>query len=413
MSEPRRRPKVGSRWRIAQAALDMHYQLRTEGDTPVRQALSMWLGVIIGCTPLWGAHLLFCATLGKFFGLSRVKCYVAANINNPLTAPFLLYVEVLVGHWITHGTRLTLTLDQIREVGVLKLGLDILLGSLVVGVIAGGLLAAFAFVISSRWPDAPLQVRLKEETSKRYRYAGIFNWEFVRGRLRHDPIYYQLIVSGILPREGRLADLGAGRGILLTLIVSAETIGNRGEWPGDAPPPPAGLTLTGVESDEEHAGIARMAVGDAAEIVVADLADYEPPPCRTIVLLDVLHHLAPDRQVALLLRCARALEPGGKLLLREQDASAGARFVFKRIGLRLWAILRGARKQRMHFRDLGEWMELLREAGLEPKIHPISAGTRQASMLVEATAGGPPELAQRAKEDVSVRAGAALHETSP
>jgi len=400
-ARPRRR-----RWRISQSIVEMHYELRTEADTPVRQALSVWLGVLIGCTPFWGVHLLICAALAKPLGLPRVKCILAAHINNPVTAPFLLYAQALIGHWLFTQEWLSLSLEEVRGVGILSLGRDILLGSFVVGVVLGAALAAVAFVISMRWREAPLRTRLKEETAKKFRDAGVFNWEFVRGRLRHDPIYYHLIVSGDLPREGHLLDLGCGHGILLALIASAKSIREQGDWPADAPPPPAGLTLTGVESNARRGEIARLALGDDAQIEVTNLAHYDPPGCRAVVLLDVLHHMRPDEQVALLQRCASALEPGGVLFLREQNAAAGLRFLLKRAGLRLWAIARGEQKSRMHFRDLGEWLGVLRECGLSPEVHPIFTGKGQPSALVVARKA---EVSHDRKESPSVRDRASGH----
>ena len=58
-----------------------------------------------------------------------------------------------------------------------------------------------------------------ESTSQRYMASGVFSWEFVRGKLRHDPLYYGVLRAGILPNQGQLVDLGCGRGIFLALFI--------------------------------------------------------------------------------------------------------------------------------------------------------------------------------------------------
>jgi O-methyltransferase involved in polyketide biosynthesis len=45
------------------------------------------------------------------------------------------------------------------------------------------------------------------------------------------------------------------------------------------------------------------------------------PRADTLLLIDVLHYLAPDEQTALLERAAASLPPGGRLLVRELDAA--------------------------------------------------------------------------------------------
>src|SRR5262249_6234964 len=79
------------------------HRYRTEGNTPVRQALAIGLGLYIGCTPFIGFHLPLSVGLGWLFGLNRFKVYLAANISNPLVAPFLYALEIQVGTWLRTG----------------------------------------------------------------------------------------------------------------------------------------------------------------------------------------------------------------------------------------------------------------------------------------------------------------------
>src|SRR5207249_8066883 len=74
--------------------------LRTEGAGPTREAAAMGLGAFIGCSPFYGFHLAMCWAAGWFLGLNRLKMYLAANVSNPLVAPFLVVAEVQTGAWL-------------------------------------------------------------------------------------------------------------------------------------------------------------------------------------------------------------------------------------------------------------------------------------------------------------------------
>ncbi len=134
----------------------------------------------------------------------------------------------------------------------------------------------------------------------------------------------------MLPGEGRLLDLGCGRGILLSLLVTARERYDRGLYPEGWAPPPA-LRLHGIEGGEKPASAARQALEEEAEIVTADLRDADFPAADAVLLLDVLHYLPAAGQEELLARAAAALEPGGLLLIRDADAAAGWRFTATRV----------------------------------------------------------------------------------
>ena len=114
--------------------------LRTEGAGTLRETAAVALGVFIGCLPVYGLHLLICWAVGFAFGLNRLKMYLAANISNPLVAPWLLFAEVQAGAWLQRGSFHPLTLQEIKTTGVAELGVDLLIGS----VFVGGALASLA-----------------------------------------------------------------------------------------------------------------------------------------------------------------------------------------------------------------------------------------------------------------------------
>jgi SAM-dependent methyltransferase len=229
---------------------------------------------------------------------------------------------------------------------------------------------------------------LIDETSRRYIDAGIFSWEFVRGKLRHDPVYFALLSRGDLPPAGRLLDLGCGRGILLSLLAAAREQAVRGVYPESWPTPPPDLLLHGIEGRAKIARAARLALGEGATIEVSDLCEVPLPPAAAVYLLDVLHYLPAAEQEALLDRVTAALrsgaaESGGIVVLREADAASGASFARTRGAEWLCSLARGTFRQRFHFRSDAEWRRLLEERGFAVSSVPMSQGTPYANVLIE------------------------------
>jgi hypothetical protein len=102
------------------------------------------------------------------------------------------------------------------------------------------------------------------------------------------------------------------------------------------------------------------------------------------LLLDVLHLMPLAVQETVITRAAAALEPGGTLVVREADASAGARFLAVRAGNWLKAMAIGNFQQPFHFRSADEWRSRLAAAGLRVKVRPMGTGTPFANVLLVA-----------------------------
>lgn len=394
---PRRFPL----WRPGRALAEIHHRLRTEGDSPAAKALSVGIGVAIGCLPLYGLHLALCLGAAHLLRLSRVRTYLAAHVNNPLTAPPLLYAELALGRWLSGGGWPAPTPAELAGVtgwSWTTQGRELLLGSVVLGLALGAVLGGGAWWVARRWRRPPFELALVEAAAHRYLDAGVLAWETARGKLRRDPVYLDLLRTGALPRRGRLVDLGCGQGNALALLATAAELARGGRWPDDWPPPPDELDLIGIERSAQRVATARTALGDAAEIRHGDLAPAGSdgpgsgeslPPCDAVLLLDVLHYLDATAQEALLSRIARALAPGGVLLIREADAARGLRFTLTRVQERLCALARGHWRQRFHYRAAGDWERLLSARGLEASARPMWRGTPFANVLVVGVEPGP------------------------
>lgn len=360
--------------------------LRTEGAGAGRETAAVALGVFVGCLPLYGLHLLICWGLGFLLGLNRLKMYLAANISNPLVAPWLLFVEVQAGAWLRRGSFHALTREAVVETGLATFGIDAAVGSVAIGALLAMAAAAatYSLVRTSAW-DRPF-TELVRRASDRYLGASITAWEFARGKLRMDPIYRATLSPGMLPPGATLVDIGCGQGLTLALLAEARQAYRAGAWPADCPPPPCFARMTGIEMRGRVAAIARRALAGEAEVIDGDARMVPLEPASAVLLFDVLQLLRPDEQESLLARMAAHLEPGGVALVREADAAAGWRFTAVRVGNRLKAFAFGTwRRQSFHPRTEAEWRDCFARLGLRAEVRPMGTGTPFANVLFRLT----------------------------
>jgi SAM-dependent methyltransferase len=211
-----------------------------------------------------------------------------------------------------------------------------------------------------------------DEAMTRYSGASKFESGMMRGKLRGDPIYRELLSRGIAAAP-RIVDLGCGRGQLLSLILAARGGGSR-------------PSLHGIELDPDSAREARRALDTAATIVQGDLANEPIPRCDVVTLLDVAHYLPVDVQDDVLARARAALSPGGRLFVREADAAAGLGFVAVRVSERLVAMAGGSGFRRFWYRSIAELGGRLESQGFSVAATPMGRGTPFANVLLEARA---------------------------
>ena len=359
----------------------MHYQLRTEGGTPLRNGVAVGLGVFLGCFPLYGVHLFLCAVLARVLRVSRVRTYLASHINNPLTLGPLTLLEFGVGRWLTSGSWPSPSLEGIGAGGLLAMGWDLVIGAFALGLVGGAVAGAAAWAIGLRWSAPRFEDTFREAIGRRYTRTGILDWEYVRAKLRHDPIHRRLLRAGALDSHGTIVDLGCGRGLLLASIEVARLMELDGRWPDDWARPPTPDRMVGVDSHRLRVRTARRAAGDVAEFRVAALERFDVPPCRTAVLIDVLHDLAADDQQGLIVRLVERLEIGGRIVVREIDDDDGWPARWGRLTERAAAVLRGVWRPRFRFRSASAWKALLERQGL--RVEPIP-GARRGEVLLTA-----------------------------
>ncbi|TWG85974.1 methyltransferase family protein [Cupriavidus gilardii J11] len=239
----------------------------------------------------------------------------------------------------------------------------------------------------TRWPS-PEGAGLVAHAAAWYAPAGAFAQRFARFKLHHDPVFAILLAQGLVPARARILDIGCGQGLLPAWLATASDC-HPHSWPGDWPSPPVPTAYVGIELTPADAERARRALcgrtawpceirtADAREALHDERAAYD-----VVVILDVLHYMEFDAQQAVLRDAVRCLAPGGRLILRVGDASAGWRARYSRAVDRIVQWLRAGRATPLYCRPADEWRRLLRGMGLALREIPLPADAHGANVLM-------------------------------
>jgi SAM-dependent methyltransferase len=262
-------------------------------------------------------------------------------------------------------------------------------------------------------PDAPAADPALEPSSPRdpwralldlasapYRRAGRFAWHFARGKLGRDPVFRAMLQRGLLPPHAHVLDLGAGQGLLASLLAAVDVFAKRpGAWPAHWAAAPVRARYVGIELMPRDVARAQAALGQAgaqSRFVCGDMCTAELPPSDVVVIFDVLHYVPQDAQAALLARVRDALAPRGRLLLRVGDAAQGRGFRISQWVDRVVTMVRGHRVPPTFCRPLRDWVALLEQLGFTVKPLPMSEGTPFANVLLVADLAQAPRDAKGA-----------------
>lgn len=218
--------------------------------------------------------------------------------------------------------------------------------------------------------------------TRRYRPAGRFAYHFARGKLLGDPAFSHVLEEGLIGSSARVLDLGCGQGLLAALLVAAGQKQRERQWPAGWARAPLDAKVLGIELMPADVERARKALGKDAEFVLGDIAKTPFPGSDVVVILDVLHYLPFEQQQDVLDRLRQALLPHGRLLLRIGDADGGIGFRFSNWVDQVVLRVRGHKVGRLYCRPLTEWIALLRSAGFDVKVRPMSQGTLFSNVLL-------------------------------
>jgi len=222
---------------------------------------------------------------------------------------------------------------------------------------------------------------LIDHATGRYRRAGRFAFHWGRGKLRHDPVFVEILARGLLNGRRTILDLGCGQGLLAAWLRSAAQAAV--PWPAHWPPPPQPQRIVGIDLMPADVRRARHALAGDAEFTVGDIRTAPFESAEAVVILDVLHYIEVEAQLAVLHRVRATLPADGVLVTRIGNAAGGFGFRFSTWVDRAVMRARGIRNPRLHTHSLEQWQSMLRQCGFDSEAFPIDDG-RFANVLLVA-----------------------------
>jgi SAM-dependent methyltransferase len=358
-----------------------------------RVAASVAMGAFIGCLPIFGLHLPIVLVLSLRLRLDGALAYVAANISNPFFAPFLFAGQVQVGALILDGRLPDMESRLDMANALASFPRYLVAGSPVVGLGAAVTLGLSAWVLTltkrrlvgpgsrpvyALPPSAPPWVVAAERVARRYadpsdRAASAqTHFHYVRIKLVLDPVARLIAdVAGDGPGAlGEVLDIGTGRGQLPILLAEL------------------GRAHTARGFDWDEAKIAegqKAAKRDPALQVELARGDARTTPLEeadTVLLIDLVHYFTIEEQDAILRRAARAVRPGGRLVVREADTERGWRSFATLLEEKVFTTLRFNRGERVKFRPSRDIAAVLESEGLETRVEPAWGKTPFSNVLI-------------------------------
>jgi ubiquinone/menaquinone biosynthesis C-methylase UbiE len=189
----------------------------------------------------------------------------------------------------------------------------------------------------------------KNSLHRAFRGAGPGANLYLRIKLRICPL---LLVEPHVPARGRVVDLGCGNGLFTALLVLGSTERQVAGYDFDP------VKLRAAERLKRDNGWRR------AEFHEADIVRMEYPGADAITLIDVLYLIPRPDQEAVLRKCARALPPGGTLVVKEMDTRPRWKYAWnylqETVSVRVVGFTVG---RKFTFRPRGEYEALLRSLG--------------------------------------------------
>ncbi len=211
---------------------------------------------------------------------------------------------------------------------------------------------------------------LRRKVERLYRYQGKFVEEFVHWKMKMDPMFEWL--GDAVPARGFVLDLGCGYGLVTHWLAQMNDT----------------RTFLSVDYDENKIRTAqRTAPGHRRiKFELRDIIEWEFPACDSVLLLDVLHYWAPEKQELILRKARRALRPGGRLVLRDAvRARTEAHRQVERWENFATRIGHNQTKEGLNFLTMDELKNVLKQAGFGTiDIKPVTA--QDSNILLTASA---------------------------
>lgn len=143
-----------------------------------------------------------------------------------------------------------------------------------------------------------------ENLIQNYTFKGPVTEWYNRVKIRMEGNY--AIFDEIVPRSGRITDIGCGMGALCFMLsqLSSRRI------------------ITGIDYDEDKIAVADngwLKNGNMS-FIAANAVEFDLPESDVFIMNDMLHYLPAEDQKKLIANCISRLAPGGMLIIRDGDS---------------------------------------------------------------------------------------------
>jgi len=167
-------------------------------------------------------------------------------------------------------------------------------------------------------------------------------------------------IVDLVPSSGRILDIGCGYGIFGNLLALKSPHRN----------------VTGVDIDARKLKYANRGLKNAA-FKVSDGTDLALTDYDGITIIDVLHHLnSYADQEKLIMKCFGALNPHGKLIIKEVNDKPKHKYMIAKIIDNLLYV-----GDKFYFRNEAQWESLLGNLGFGVLSIPLHEGTPTSSIV--------------------------------
>lgn len=124
-------------------------RLRGGELTPARAAASVFVGVLVGTTPLYGLHFILVMAICLPLRLDVAVAYVASNVSLPIFAPFINMSEIQLGAWLRTGDFIHLDKRDFASRSPFDFAHELVLGTLVFSPGSATFAALLAWVVAA------------------------------------------------------------------------------------------------------------------------------------------------------------------------------------------------------------------------------------------------------------------------
>lgn len=185
------------------------------------------------------------------------------------------------------------------------------------------------------------------------RFDSRFLQGYVRSKLRTDPVY-DAVLQRLRGHRHPLVDVGCGAG-LLPLYLREHGL----QQP-----------IVGVDFDSRKIAAARKACAGLADVgfLVGDAREALPPQ-HSVLLLDLLHYFSDDEQSLILGNAARAVPPGGLVIIRDAIRDGTWRYRMTYVQESFSRFIAWLQAERLHFPTRERIVEAFR--GFDAEIVPL------------------------------------------